>query len=245
MSGHKNIRNKQDKKSGEYLVMPEIEELNNRYANMIQQNNIGIKESMIDQLMADIVRVMGNQPDSRITLGPLLGQLKGLKNNSKQKKEEISWVDILGGSIAIGHRPKIKSLEEMRAVGITHILTLLSEKEGAKDIEKAVNNNGLKWIWLPLSSAETPDEAKTLEIIKTFGQCENELKKGARIYIHCSAGIHRTGMITYALLRYIGVEGKTAMQMLSKLRGITADGVGSERLAWGDSVPIKRGSNLG
>jgi protein tyrosine/serine phosphatase len=53
-------------------------------------------------------------------------------------------------------------------------------------------------------------------------------------YIHCSAGIHRTGMITYGLLRYLGKDKNDAKQTLLNLREVTANQVGEERLTWAD-----------
>ena len=60
------------------------------------------------------------------------------------------------------------------------------------------------------------------------------LQQGHKIYIHCSAGIHRTGMITYGLLRYLGKDTNEAKQLLHQLREVTAAQVGDERLNWGD-----------
>jgi hypothetical protein len=41
-------------------------------------------------------------------------------------------------------------------------------------------------------------------------------------------------MITYAFLRYIEFSAENAMTTLSKLRQVTADGVGDDRKHWGE-----------
>lgn len=50
----------------------------------------------------------------------------------------------------------------------------------------------------------------------------------------CSAGIHRTGMVTYGLLRSLGNEKTEAAQILQSLREVTSSQVGEDRLLWGD-----------
>lgn len=57
----------------------------------------------------------------------------------------------------------------------------------------------------------------------------------ASLMIHCSAGIHRTGMITNALLRYLGLSAEDALKKIGLAREHTAAEVGEHRLAWGQS----------
>jgi protein tyrosine/serine phosphatase len=59
---------------------------------------------------------------------------------------------------------------------------------------------------------------------------------GGRLVVHCSAGIHRTGMFGYALLRQFGLDPEVARAKLAELRQVTAHGVGPDRLAWGDRL---------
>jgi hypothetical protein len=43
-------------------------------------------------------------------------------------------------------------------------------------------------------------------------------------------------MICYALLRLLGLPADNARAKLAELRGVTAEGVGADRLAWGDTL---------
>jgi len=52
--------------------------------------------------------------------------------------------------------------------------------------------------------------------------------------IHCSAGIHRTVMTTYGLLRYIGLASEETENFLKELLVATIEDFGQDRLSWGD-----------
>ena len=157
--------------------------------------------------------------------------MSGIEDNDRN----INYVKVLDGYLAIGHRPKIKALKEFYIEGTTHILTLLSEREGALDIKKAAISNGLAWEWLPLANAKPPEDEMLAMIIESFSKCKQHLKGGAKIYIHCSAGIHRTGMITYAMLKYLGHSHEESKELLVRMRQLTGEGVGQDRIEWADT----------
>ena len=192
----------------------------------------------VESFIKEIQTAMAADPESRPELGPLLGKLRSL-NKTKSADgspdvEMIQWVDVSGGALSIGHRPKRQHIKHMRAMGVTHIFTLLSEKEGAEKIGNITNNAGLQWLWLPLVSANPPGEELREKIREVFEQCRDALERGGKIYIHCSAGIHRTGMITYTLLRSLGFDAEQAMSLLSQMRELTGREAGEHRIAWGD-----------
>lgn len=142
-----------------------------------------------------------------------------------------SWQHVGGGRLAIGPRPRVRALAEL---GATHVATLLSESEGARELGAAARGAGLQWLWLPLPNGEPPSQARTVEVLATLDAWIGLLAGGAAIYLHCAAGIHRTGMIGYGLLRRLGMTPDAARQQLSALRAITAAEVGERRLEWGD-----------
>ncbi len=87
-----------------------------------------------------------------------------------------------------------------------------------------------------MESANQPSEKKINDLNNLFSKMESILKSKGKIYIHCSAGIHRTGMITYAFLRFIGNDLENAIETLGKLRLTTKDGMGQKRIEWGNSI---------
>jgi protein-tyrosine phosphatase len=154
-----------------------------------------------------------------------------------------NFVPAAGGRIALGHRPKLRGLADLLASGCTHIVTLLSEREGAKTIGAAASSAGLSWIWFPLENGHPLAADRDEEARQLFDAVGRLLDEGGAVYIHCSAGIHRTGMIGYALLRHLGLPKDVALERLRAMRDLTADGVGDERLSWGDRfAPAAPGS---
>ncbi|WP_018724246.1 protein-tyrosine phosphatase family protein [Salinispora fenicalii] len=157
----------------------------------------------------------------------------------------IEFVSIAEGALAVMHRPKVKLLPVMRIAGATHLVTLLSRREGALAIGSAAKAAGLEWIWVELANGQQPPPPRHHEIVTALTTLANDIRNGARVVIHCSAGIHRTGMFTYALLRACDLDADEAMLTLTRLRAVTADGVGEHRLAWAEDLSVTVRHRLG
>lgn len=139
----------------------------------------------------------------------------------------LTWKPIAGGYLAIGHKPGRKLREQLEAQGCTLVISLLSHSESSA-------NESSRRIRLPLAGADLPKPERTPEIVATFERMHAALRDGGRLYLHCSAGLHRTGLIGNAFLRYLGYSAEDALALLSELRPLTAEQVGEERLRWGD-----------
>lgn len=149
---------------------------------------------------------------------------------------DVKLVSVGAGAIALTHRPKQKDVLHLPALGVTHVVTLLAEREGAKPIGQLVQRAGLAWVWCPLENGQPPDALRTAELRPVLAELAALVANGARILIHCSAGIHRTGMFGYALLRQVGLGPLAARAKLTEIRAVTGEGVGNGRLAWGDAL---------
>jgi protein-tyrosine phosphatase len=149
---------------------------------------------------------------------------------------DIEFVPIGTGALALSHRPKLKDFPALRAAGVTHLVTLLAENEGASQLGNAATRAGLAWIWVPFHGAAVPDAARTRELKQVLREIRELVMAGNKLVIHCSAGIHRTGMFGYALLRQLGLSAEAARAKLAELRQLTAESVGQDRLAWGDAL---------
>lgn len=146
----------------------------------------------------------------------------------------LTWILVGKGRLSVRGRPGESFWRTKPEQEITRVVTLLSAREGAGDVGKRVSELGLEWTWLPLENANIPMD-QALEMLRVeLPKLALNLLEGESIVIHCSAGIHRTGMIAYAVLRLCGLEGDTAQASLMQMRSHTGQGVGQVRLAWGD-----------
>lgn len=202
--------------------------------NPIQQD-IADAISVSRELVIDLVALMKEENAPKQQLGPLLAKIKGMQK-AIENLEMMDWVEVEGGCLAIGHRPSTKMGSDLKLQKATHILTLLSEGEKAKSIQSIAIKNNLDWLWFPMESAQPPDEDRYQELAELFQSLKSILDDGGKIYLHCSAGIHRTGMIGFAFLRFLGHDASQAMSTLKALRVKTSEEVGEERVAWGNAV---------
>jgi protein-tyrosine phosphatase len=150
----------------------------------------------------------------------------------------VDFVEVGGGALAVSHRPKVKALPAMRAAGVTHLVTLLSEREGAPAMGAAARRAGIEWVWVAIANARQPEPEDQPAIVAALGTITRLLRDGARVVVHCSAGIHRTGMFAYALLRTAGLDPDEAARALARTRAATAEGVGGHRLGWAEDLAV-------
>lgn len=138
----------------------------------------------------------------------------------------------LKGAIVLGPRPGRKSAAALAGMGLTHICSLLGEHEQPRAIESIANQLGLEWIWLPVpgGSLETLAGLDTEMLVSSLAQAIAGTQ-APRVYMHCSAGIHRTGFFASLLLRLQGFTADEIPRALATLRPVTAADVGDDRIA--------------
>jgi predicted protein tyrosine phosphatase len=144
---------------------------------------------------------------------------------AKRPPLPLSWVQVVSGRLALWGCPGIKSFLFLREAGCTRVVTLLSEKEGGAAIGEQATKAQLAWTWIPLPGRTPPSGEARVQVLSCLAQFSTYLDQGESLLIHCSAGIHRTGMVTYALLRCRGVSGDEAREVLTRLRQHTAEGM--------------------
>lgn len=147
---------------------------------------------------------------------------------------DFHWVSAEPGRLALWHRPKLRAIPYLGKAGCDRVATLLSEREGARDIGLAVERAGLAWSWIPLPGGRAPEGAVDRRAREGIERLSERLDAGDSILIHCSAGMHRTGMIAYALLRRRGLGEEAALARIEALRPLTRSALAPEHLRWGD-----------
>ena len=134
--------------------------------------------------------------------------------------------------LILGPRPGKKSKDAIQAQGVTHMLTLLSRREQPDSVKRIAHAIGAVWHHFPIDGGhiETLDEVDLSALFLLYDEIARA-DEDAVIYLHCSAGIHRTGFVVYLLLRYRGFSADAALAEVATLRPVTSDQVGEDRLA--------------
>jgi len=124
-------------------------------------------------------------------------------------------------------------------LGITHILTLLNHNENKHtNICNYIESADIKSFHIPIEGADVSifTSSQTIDIlIERLPSIRDVLLNSTettpvKMIIHCSAGLHRTGTITYLLLRLCGFSVDQALLIINRTRAITARQVGKKRI---------------
>lgn len=139
--------------------------------------------------------------------------------------------------ILLGPRPGKKSRDAIKAQGVTNLVTLLSAREQPDSVSKLARSIGATWHHFPIDGGhmDTLAEVDLSNLFLLHDEIVRE-RADAIIYLHCSAGIHRTGFVIYLLLRYRGLSPEAARAEVAALRPVTSEQVGPDRLALADSM---------
>lgn len=151
-------------------------------------------------------------------------------------ESEVRFVRVGRGRLGLYHRPRQDTFPSIRHKGCTHVVTLLKDIENAEHYGHLAREAGLEWIWLPVPNGKFPENEIHERLINAMPELSRLLDEGNSLLIHCSAGIHRTGMVAYGLLRWRGVDSVQAMKLIRRMRRETAEGMMAKRMKWGDSI---------
>lgn len=152
------------------------------------------------------------------------------------------WRAVGAGRLAIDHRPRLRRIPHLPREGCDRVVTLLAEREGAREIGEAVEAAGMTWTWVPLASGRPPEgRAADARIREAAAEISRALDAGEAVLVHCSAGMHRTGMFAYLLLRRRGLDRDEALEAIEAMRPHTRDALSDEHLRWADRVAEEAG----
>lgn len=144
------------------------------------------------------------------------------------------------------HKPKIIDIEKLKnEYNVNYFITLLNDKERPDHIFEELKRNYIEYTHIPLLGANISIllnkdmldilVSKVKEIIDKIETSDISLN----ILIHCSAGIHRTGIVLYLILRCFGYSYDECMSKIKEIREITFNGVGKERIKFAEELFLK------
>ena len=146
----------------------------------------------------------------------------------------ICFVTVGSGRLALYHFLGNRTSQDLLQSGCTHVVTLLRETERARGIGERVQTLGLTWLWIPVPNGSTPQGEVNERLVAAIPQISALLDEGASVLIHCAAGIHRTGMLAYGLLRWRGLGPQEALEKIGQSRMVTREGILPRHIRRGD-----------
>lgn len=134
------------------------------------------------------------------------------------------------GQLCLFHFPAKKHAISAKKQGCVLIVTLQAEREdNLKKVKGFCDKLGMEWAHVDFWKAFY-DKSGRDGLISVLQMCKNLLSSGMKVLVHCAAGIHRTGMFAYILLRMCGTEPRESYEYLRTLREYTRQNVGDDRI---------------
>ena len=125
--------------------------------------------------------------------------------------------------IVLRGRPKLTAISVQCPTDV--VVTCLTEREGALQIVEAVRRAGKESIWLAFTcNSVTEPDLPWLAL--GAADIAGRLRAGSTVTVHCSAGLHRTGVIAYAALRRAGLSETDTWSTIAVAREQTAQELG-------------------
>lgn len=160
-----------------------------------------------------------HQQGPRAVLSEAEAQEKAVR---KRQVSASHWKPVANGRLTLAVAPTSKRLKELKDRGATHIVTLQKESEPTfKGISGHCAAMGLGWTHVPLSGGRVNGENDLSQLQLGVPQILHLVKSGESVVIHCAAGLHRTGIMGYLVLRGIGCDADQAIAGLHEMRQVT------------------------
>lgn len=168
---------------------------------------------MGNELRVSVLRLEPS-PDAsrRIPRGEILAG-KRVRPTRHRMGMDITWL-----TDRIGVGGGIWTADNMAAVvraGITHIIDMQIEF----DDTPLANGHGVRVCWNPIDDDFEPKPAEVFERGVSFA-LEALDTAGAKVFIHCAAGVHRAPMMALALLSVMGWPIEDAMDLIEARRPV-------------------------
>lgn len=132
------------------------------------------------------------------------------------------WVPLPGGALLAGPHPVTapEGLEDrirflVEEIGIGHFLDLSSRADWMPEYEDDLPT-GIACTRYEIVDRRLPEDAGALRAV--LRAVIAEAATGRRAYMHCQAGLGRTGTVIGVLLREVGFHGQDALDELTRLR---------------------------
>ena len=141
------------------------------------------------------------------------------------------WIRVGKGRLTASECPGKPKLAEMRP---THVVTLLREDEQQlPTVREMCTEEGIGWLHLSISGAglgrtQLMEENNVASLMR-LPEVLPLLEVGGSVLVHCGAGMHRTGVSCYIVLRLAGWSSDEAVEGVRQMRAVTHEELMKER----------------
>lgn len=131
------------------------------------------------------------------------------------------------GKLAIAARPRggdwlQDELKAWKHSGVQTIVSLLTPGEehdlGVAKEPAEADALGIKFLRLPIPDREVP--LSRTELTAMLETIDADLVAGKNVLLHCRQGIGRSGLVAACLLLTKGIDGNSAVRLVSEARGM-------------------------
>jgi len=141
----------------------------------------------------------------------LVASRVGWELGRRDRLMDMSWITdriAVGGGIWVDEK-----MAEVKALGITHVIDMQIEFDDTPLGER----HGVAVLWNPVDDDFQEKPVSVFERGVKFAQ-DALSTDGAKVFIHCAAGVHRAPMMALALLRAMGHSLDEASEMIESKR---------------------------
>jgi len=137
------------------------------------------------------------------------------------------------GSICLWHFPSRKHLVQAAISGCKLVVTLqgIDEDPSIGSFQGICSDTGMDWIQIDFwkNYYQHVGAVGHPAVIKLIDDIANRVREGDKVLLHCAAGIHRTGMCVYAVLRRLGLTARESVATIERMRRVTFLRCGTRR----------------
>ena len=164
----------------------------------------------------------------------------GQMTEDERKVRDLGSMPIGDSTLLLFNRPSKKTLPLLKQIrSVSLVVSVQGKPEKPEEVKKLCEDNDVKHFWMQLAGANETllafEEEDGLGLTTLRSEVQQVIDKVTEnkevVVVHCAAGIHRTGIIGYTLLRVLGDLGeKEAYEALGKMRKETYNGVEDWRI---------------
>lgn len=141
---------------------------------------------------------LGCCPGHRLRLSPL-----GLVRMQESIKDDLKLI------AAWKPHAVLSLMEEHELAGAGAPVHVLAEELARHKVE---------WLHLPIVDMMAPDERFETAWVEVWPRLDRTLRDSGRVFIHCYAGLGRTGTVAGLILMQYGLSAKEAMRQVREAR---------------------------